>query len=189
MNTVLKNKESSMNTKVLETKRLILRPFKTEDAEAMYNNWASDFKVSRYVTWDTHESLEVTKKIIEMWISEYANGSFNWLVELKENHEPIGSISVVHDKETSAEIGYCYGSKYWNNGYATEALRKVIEYLILEKDYYIVEAKHIGGNPASGRVMQKAGMRKDAILRKRMINKVTKERDDLVVYSIIKEEL
>lgn len=178
-----------MNTKVLETERLILRPFKIEDAADMYNNWASDPLVSRYVTWDTHESVEVTKKVIEMWISEYEDGKYNWLVELKDNHEPIGNISVVKDKEFKAEIGYCYGSKYWGNGYATEALRKVIEYLILEKDYYIVEAKHIGGNPASGRVMQKAGMRKDAILRKRMINKVTKERDDLVVYSIIKEEL
>ena len=160
-----------MNTKVLETERLILRPFTLEDADAMYNNWASDPLTPRYITWDVHENVEVTKKIIELWISEYENGSYNWLVELKNNHEPIGSISVIYDKDLVVEIGYCYGSKYWGNGYATEALRKVIEFFLLEKNYYMVEAKHISGNPASGRVMEKAGMKKETILRNRKINK------------------
>ena len=178
-----------MNTKVLETERLILRPFTLEDADAMYNNWASDPLTPRYITWDVHENVEVTKKIIELWISEYENGSYNWLVELKNNHEPIGSISVIYDKDLVVEIGYCYGSKYWGNGYATEALRKVIEFFLLEKNYYMVEAKHISGNPASGRVMEKAGMKKETILRNRKINKDTKERNDLVIYSITKEEL
>ena len=155
----------------------------------MYHNWASDPLVPRYVTWDNHKSVEVTKKIIELWINEYEKGTYNWLVELKDNHEPIGSISVVNDKDFVAEIGYCYGSKYWGNGYATEALRKVIEYLILEKNYYMVEARYLSGNPASGRVMEKAGMKKDGVLRNRKINKVTKERNDLIIYSIIKEEL
>ncbi len=178
-----------MNKKKLETERLILRPFKIEDANDMYNNWGIDPLTSRYLSWNPHKNIEETKKVIQTWINEYENGTYNWLVEIKENHEPIGSISVVHDKDLVAEIGYCYGSKYWGNGYATEALRKVIEFFLLEKNYYMVEARHISGNPASGRVMQKAGMKKDAILRNRKINKETKERNDLIIYSIIKEEL
>ena len=57
-------------------------------------------------------------------------------------------------KSGIAEVGYCFGSKYWGHGYATEALRAVIEYLLNEAGMYLVEARYISGNPASGRVMQ-----------------------------------
>ena len=53
----------------------------------------------------------------------------------------------------------------------------------------MVEARHISGNPASGRVMEKAGMHLDAVLRDRRVNKYTKERNDSIVYSITQEEL
>ena len=75
------------------------------------------------------------------------------------------------------------------NGYATEALRAVIEYLLKECDFYLVEARHISENPASGRVMEKAGMHKDAVLRDRRINKHTGERNDAIICSMTKEEL
>ncbi len=70
-----------------------------------------------------------------------------WVVEIKNTHEIIGSISVMTalEKHSTCELGYCYGSKYWGNGYATEALRAVIEYLLKECDFYLVEARHISG--------------------------------------------
>lgn len=179
------------NTKCLETDRLILREFKIDDAEAMYRNWATDPECCKYLAWDVHQNLDETKSVIQKWIDEYQKGSYQWVVELKENHEIIGSITVVrvHEEHKTAEIGYCYGSKFWHHGYATEALRCVIEYLLNECGFYLVECGHISGNPASGRVMQKAGMKQDAILRERHINKVTKERNDLIYYSIKKDEL
>ena len=51
----------------LETERLILRPFEKEDAEAIFYGWASDPEVTRYLTWDTHESIEMTRALLEMW--------------------------------------------------------------------------------------------------------------------------
>lgn len=178
-------------TKTLESDRLILRKFKMDDAEGMYNNWASDPECNKYLNWNLHKSMEETKALIRLWINEYDNGSCNWVVELKDSGEIIGSISVmtILKKHSTAELGYCYGSKYWGNGYATEALRAVIEYLLTECDFYLVEARHISGNPASGRVMEKAGMHKDAVLRDRRINKHTGERNDSVIYSIKKDEL
>lgn len=183
------------NTKRLETKRLILREFKIEDAAEAYRNWCTDPKTNQFLDWDLHRDINETKTILQSWIDNYANGAYDWVVELKDNHELIGSISVVngpnrHDWEHGiAEVGYCYGSKYWGHGYATEALRAVIEYLLNDAGMYLVQARHITGNPASGRVMQKAGMKQETVLRARRINKVTKERNDLVVYSIIKDEL
>lgn len=180
-----------LNTKILESNRLILRRFLLEDAEGMYNNWATDSECCKFLSWDIHKNIDETKSVIQSWINGYDNGSYNWIVELKDTNEVIGSISVISisKKHFTAELGYCYGSKYWGNGYATEALRTVIEYLLQERNFYLIEARHISGNHASGRVMEKAGMHKDAVLRDRRINKHTGERNDSVIYSIKKEEL
>lgn len=177
--------------KKLETDRLILRKITLDDTEDMFNNWASDPKASEMLDWEVHGSVDVTKKVISHWIEEYENGSYNWVVELKDNHEIIGSITAVkyNEKNKTCEIGYCYGSKYWRHGYASEALRRVIEFFLNETCIELVEAKHIIGNPNSGKVMAKAGMTKDATLRKRRLNKKTGEIEDLIVYSITKDEL
>lgn len=182
----------SLGTKTLETERLILRRYRIEDAQDMYNNWTTDKETCKYLSWDVHENIDVTKSFIQDKLDNYDNLDFyNWVVELKDTNEIIGSIGGVHvnAKHSTVEIGYCYGSKYWGNGYATEALRRVIEFFLNDCETYIVTASHISGNPASGRVMEKAGMKKDAVLRSRRINKYTQERNDAVLYSIIKEEL
>lgn len=181
---------NDLGTKTLETNRLILRKFTKEDAEGMYNNWATDKECCKYLSWEIHKNIEETKEILNKWIEQYNDNSYNWVVELKETKEIIGSISIVknHKKDLYCEIGYCYGSKYWNKGYATEALKRVIDFFIDECNLHLVEAYHISGNPASGRVMQKAGMHKDAVLRDRRINKYTNELNDIIIYSITKSE-
>jgi len=86
-----------LGTRKLETKRLILRRFVIEDAEDMYNNWASDSEVTKYLTWPTHPSSEVSKMILREWISRYRDDNyFNWAIEYKETGKVIGSISVVN---------------------------------------------------------------------------------------------
>ena len=178
------------NTKTLETERLILRKFTIKDAEETFNNWASDEKTAKFLDWTPHKNIDETKEIITSWIKEYENGSYNWLVELKDTHEVIGNICEQGKnlKHKAICLGYWYGSKYWNNGYATEALRRVIEYLLKEQDFYIVEANHRSANTASGKVMEKAGMKYDGTLRKRRINP-DGTRGDTIFYSILESEL
>lgn len=178
------------NTKILETDRLILRKFKIEDAEGVFNNWATDPNTNKFLSWDLHKDINETKDIITKWIEEYEKGSYNWIVELKETHEVIGSIGEQGKslKHKTISLGYCYGSKYWNKGYASEALKRVIEYLLVNQDFYLVEANHRSSNPASGRVMQKAGMIYDGTLRKRRIDP-DGTRSDMSYYSITQDEL
>jgi RimJ/RimL family protein N-acetyltransferase len=179
-----------LGTKTIETNRLVLRKFTIDDVEGMYTNWAVDVECSKMLAWNVHENRDITKEVISLWISKYNKPyNFNWVVELKEDGQIIGSISVIKSKQGMCEVGYCYGSKYWGNGYATEALKAVSGFLIEEVGFRLVEAAHISENPASGRVMQKAGMRKDAVLRQRRINKYTNNINDLIVYSITREEL
>lgn len=169
------------NTKQLETDRLILRKFNNNDYIKMYENWASDESVTKYVSFEPHKDYEETKQIVNEWIKEYDNGSYNWVIELKDNHEIIGNISVIEisKKHNNCELGYVLGSKFWGQGYGTEALKSVLDYLVGECDFHLVEAKHHASNPASGRVMEKAGMKKDGVLRERRINKMVSGYDKI----------
>ena len=103
------------NTKTIQTNRLILRKFTITDADDMYNNWASDTECCKYLAWNVHKNIDETKALLEAWIKAYDEGCYNWVVEIKNTHEIIGSISVMTalEKHSTCELGYCYGSKYW----------------------------------------------------------------------------
>lgn len=176
-----------IGTKTIETERLILRRMKEEDALFIYENWASDPLVTKYLTWEPHQSLEVTKKYVEYKLERYQKEfCFDFVVVLKETNEPIGEIEAVKVslKDRLIEMGDCYGSKFWNNGYGTEALKAFIRYMFDEVEVEKIIACHISTNPASGRIMQKAGMNCDATLKGYMCDKSTNKRVDLIYYSI-----
>ena len=155
-------------TQRIETERLILRPFVAEDAEDMYQNWASDPEVTKFLTWPTHASVEISKMLLNDWIPRYDDGGyFNWAIEWKGNGGVIGNISVVRLREDidEAEIGYCMSKAYWGRGIMPEALKAVMDYLFDTAGMNRVSACHDANNPKSGRVMEKAGMKKEGVLR------------------------
>ena len=155
-------------TRTIETERLILRRFTIKDANDMFNNWASDPKVAEFLTWTAHQSVDFTKELIKGWIDEYEDGTyFNWVIELRENGQAIGNISVVNLDENidAAEIGYCMSRNYWGQGIMPEALKAVADYLFDEVGLNRVAACHDVNNAKSGRVMEKAGMRLEGTLR------------------------
>ena len=84
---------NNIGTRRFETERLILRRFKLSDVDAVFDNWASDEEVSRYVGWNAHKDKIETLKLVSGWIEDYKNKSYNWAVELKDTHELIGNIS------------------------------------------------------------------------------------------------
>ena len=156
-------------TKTIETDRLILRQLTMEDAPAMFRNWANDDEVTKHLTWPTHSDVEVTKMVLSDWTSHYAKPDFyNWAIVLKENGgEPIGNISVVrinHNTECAA-MGYCMSRAHWRKGVMPEALKAVVDFLFDEVGFNRIEAEHDVNNPASGRVMEKAGLRYEGTLR------------------------
>lgn len=153
-------------TQTIKTERLFLRRFRIEDAQAMYDNWASDDEVTRYLIWPTHSSVEVTRMVLENWVNSYAKEDFYlWGIEL--GGQPIGSISVVEMDETvkKAQIGYCIGTHWWHMGIISEALKAVMDYLFDEVGFNRLEACHDPRNPNSGKVMLKCGMSYEGTLR------------------------
>ena len=174
-------------TKRLETERLMLRRFELSDAADMFKNWATNPNVTRFLTWQPHESIEVTRGILTEWVYSYAKPDFyQWAIVLKDTNEPIGSLSVVRINEAvdEVEIGYCIGEKWWRQGYTSEAFKRVIEYLFNEVGAKRICAKHDTENQNSGRVMKKCGLTYEGTLRRAGRNS-TKQVCDLAIYAIL----
>ena len=175
----------------IETERLILRQASLSDAEAMFRNWANDPEVTKFLTWPTHSSPEISRMVIGSWLSGYdKNDHYHWMITVKaEGDEPIGSISAVSMNETanSVEIGYCIGRNWWHRGIMTEALGTVIRYMISECGFQRITAKHDCNNPHSGGVMRKCGMRYEGTFRRSARN--NQGICDMDHYAILKEDL
>lgn len=155
-------------TQRIETERLLLRRAVAEDAQTMFDNWASDDAVTKYLTWPTHGSVEVTKMVVGSWVEGYEQDNYyQWLIELKELGQAIGSISVVRQDEDiyMAEIGYCIGARWWHQGITSEALQAVIDFLFAEVGMNRIAARHDPKNPHSGGVMKKCGMKYEGTTR------------------------
>lgn len=151
-----------LGTQRIETERLILRRFTIDDAESMYKNWASDPEVTKFLTWPTHESVEVSKMVLTDWVASYEKeDTYQWCIAKKENDEPIGSIGVVDSKPKAEayEIGYCISRSCWHQGITSEALAAVMHFLLEEVGVRRIESRHDPKNPHSGNVMKKCGLK------------------------------
>ncbi|RDY27110.1 N-acetyltransferase [Romboutsia weinsteinii] len=177
-------------TETINTDRLILRRYKSDDTSNMYKNWASCSEVTKFLSWAPHTDEEFTKKLISEWISEYEDKkTYHWVIELKENKKVIGDISSfnLNDKHCSCEIGYCLSRDYWNSGIMSESLNSVINYLF-KIGFNRIVAMHDTSNPASGQVMLKNNMKYEGTLRQAHKLRGNSEFSDLSIYSILKSE-
>lgn len=176
-------------TKAIETERLLLRRFNNDDAEAMFKNWQSDFKVTEFLRWKTAVDISEAEQIILEWVKGYKNLDFyQWAIVLKAIEEPIGSISVVGKNEDLdiVHIGYCIGSKWWHQGFTTEAFKAIISFLFEEVGANRIESQHDPHNPNSGRVMKKCGLKYEGTLRQ--ADWSNKGIVDACMYSLLKSE-
>ena len=151
-----------LGTTQLETERLLMRRFTVDDAPAMFNGWANDAEVTRWMRWTPHKSTEETAALLADWVSSYQNDDYyHWAITLK-NGTLIGSLGIVpclpelgHDDDL--EPGYCIARAYWNQGYTTEALAAAMDYVGNKVGVNVMYCCHAVGNPASGRVLEKNG--------------------------------
>ena len=151
--------ENNFKNKCIETERLLLRKPRIEDAKPMFDNWANDPEVTKYLTWNPHENIEVTKMIINHWLEEEKDSkTIRFVITLKDGGEPIGSIDVVNCIDGDPEIGYCLSRKYWNQGLMTEACKAFVKYLF-NKGFNKVLIKAVVENIGSNRVIEKCGFK------------------------------
>ncbi len=177
------------NPPTIESERLILRPLTMSDDEAVYA-YASDPQVSKYVTFETAQSIQDSRIFLETSLKNYAEGKdpLNFAVIVKSEKKLIGSVGYIHwsNVDKRIEIGYALSRPYWNRGYVTEAARSLIDYCFTNSDIVRIEARCRAEHNASARVMEKVGMKFEGLLRKQSF--IKGEFWDMKIYSIIRNE-
>ena len=161
-------------TQELETDRLFLRRLLPEDADMMYANWASDPQVTRFLRWEPHKNALETLGLLAAWATLYPNSDYyQWAMVEKATGQVFGSISLVNSllgepqqktewpgldlSDGIWEPGYCIGQKWWGKGLTTEALQAVVDFWFRQVGGAFLTCCHAVDNPASGKVMEKAG--------------------------------
>ncbi|MBE2222892.1 MAG: GNAT family N-acetyltransferase [Anaerolineae bacterium] len=173
----------------LQTERLILRPFSPKDAPDV-QRLAGDVAVS-----DTTLNIPHPYEdgMAEEWISTHQavfdeGDGVTFAITLRETGELVGAISLrTATRFHRAEMGYWIGEPYWGKGYCTEAAKAVIAYGFDELNLNRVLAYHLARNPASGRVMEKAGMSYEGHLRQHTFRHGVYE--DLKLYGIVRDDV
>lgn len=170
----------------LETERLILRRIVMSDAKDIFA-YSSDEEVARHVLWSAQKNISEAKFYCKYMQRRYKSDEpSSWGIIEKKTNRLVGTIGFMaySEENNSVEIGYSLAHWLWNGGYMTEALARVIDYTFDAMDINRIEAQHELTNPASGRVMEKCGMRKEGELRQRLYNKGRYV--DVALYAILK---
>ena len=174
--------------KEILTPRLLIRKLSNDDAEDVFRV-SSNPNVSKYVLWDTHRSILDSRSMIRVIQRAYRNEEpASLAIVLRETDQVIGTIGFIwiDHEHNSAEIGYSLGEPYWNKGYMTEALNAMLQFGFEKLYLNRIEACFDVRNTASGRVMEKCGMQREGILRKKLYNKG--KYIDVEMWSILMED-
>ncbi|MFC7687473.1 GNAT family N-acetyltransferase [Ureibacillus sp. GCM10028918] len=174
--------------KTVTTDRLILRLFEEIDAAVvakLCNNY-NIYKNTLYLPFPY--SIEDALSWMKHHKDNYnSNTSYEFAITDKESGKLYGAIALSNNQKfQQGELAYWVGEAFWGDGYATEAARAMVQFAFDEKNFHKVFARYFGSNPASGKVMEKIGMKKEGIL----IDHVKKDNhyEDLVYYGIVNQQ-
>ena len=146
----------------IETERLLLRAWRESDALDLFE-YASVDGTGEKAGWHHHQSLEESKRILDLFISEKKTLA----LELKENGKVIGSLGIEPRDEDAGlspelqgrEIGYVLSKDYWGRGFMPEAVNAIIDYCFQVMNYDYLTCGHFNHNDRSRRVVEKTGFR------------------------------
>lgn len=146
---------------MIESERLNLRMPIHSDALAIYKAYTTDPEVTKYLIWEPHKSLHDSQEWILHCIDRYRTSKdLPFVIEEKASKKVIGMFGVREIKPGYAEFGYVLAKAYWNKGYMSEAGIAVMDYCRKNTGFRQIEANHHVDNPASGKVMEKMGLKK-----------------------------
>lgn len=149
-----------MNQPQIETERLLLAPFHPADSKEV-QRLAGNFSVSSKTLNIPHPYKD---GMAEQWIAAHSK---QWAerqqavfaVRSKDGDHLVGAISLEFNSESQAELGYWIGEPYWGKGYATEAAQALVSFAFNGMNLSKITARYLSTNKASGRVMEKIGMK------------------------------
>ncbi len=151
----------------LTTRRLLLRRPRLDDASFLFDAYASDPDIPRFMTWVAHADVSETTAFLEDCLKGWDDGSrFEYVLErLAEPGVPIGMIGMLPGPART-NYGYVLAREHWGQGHMSEALTALVDWALDQPGIHRAEAYCDLDNPASARVMEKAGMAHEGILRR-----------------------
>ncbi len=176
-------------TQTIETERLTLRRFTTEDADDMLKYWISDEKVQALYCEPAYKTKEAVSELLDKYIAGYEKENYyRWAIILKATDECIGQLAffLVDEKNHFVEIEYCVGTLFHNRGYMTEAVKAVIAFGFERIHLHKIQVSHKAGNLCSKRVIEKCGFVYEGTLRDYFYN--GNGYTDRLFYSILQDE-
>lgn len=176
-------KEGEKMTKdVLETERLLLRPITLDDAKAMFAYGGNPENV-RYMAWGPN-TMEQTIDFIKK-----SKSGEEFAIVLKSENAVIGSCGVYPDENNdTGELGWILHKNYWMRGYGTEFARELIRYGFEDLGLRRLTATCVAENYGSYRIMERNGMRREALHVQAHWSNVDKKWYDCAVYAILAKE-
>jgi len=163
----------------LRTERLLLRLPSIDDAEAIFEEYAADKQVTRYLTWVPHERPETVAEFLADVIERRrAARESTWVLTLPPDTRPIGSLGA-RFRGYKVDIGYVLSRRHWGCGYMTEAVTGLTEWALAQPSIYRVWAVCDVENLGSARVLEKSGFEREGVLRRWIVhpNRSSKPRD------------
>lgn len=157
------NADINIKNIILETNRLLLRPFKMSDLNDFYE-YAKVWGVGQMAGWLPHQSIAQSQKILEKFIE----GNKTFAIVYKNNNKVIGSIGIEElrnineeqfKKIKGRELGFVLSKEYWGLGIMPEAVKKVIGYLFNDCNLDFITCSHFIDNNQSKRVQEKCGFK------------------------------
>jgi len=146
----------------IKTSRLLLRKLRSTDVECYYKRLGGSEEVTRYMLWQPHQSPQESRESIEKILSRYQEKTcYCWAITRLEDDSVIGRIDLLRfdEQDKSCSFAYMLGKEFWNCGFGTEALKAVFSFAFEKLEIQRIVADHMRENIASGKVMEKAGMR------------------------------
>lgn len=171
----------------IRTERFILRKARMDDAPVIFDAYAQDPEVTRYLVWKPHKSIYETEQFLSACEQLWRTGKdFAYAITLEEDGSLIGMFGL-HPMHLKLEVGYALARPFWGKGYMTEILRTVIDWAFAQPDIYRVQAICDVENIASARVMEKAGMTREGLLRRYILHpNISDEPRDAYLYAVVK---
>ncbi|MDN5199835.1 GNAT family N-acetyltransferase [Fulvivirgaceae bacterium BMA10] len=166
---------------VFETERLIVRKLKMSDAADIFHKYAKHPHLTKYVSWPTHKDIEDTNAFLAYALEAWEKGTdYAYAILLKNENELIGSTGFINE-EGKVSIGYIINDQYSGKGYTTEAVIALNNWLKEQPEVYRIWAVCDMDNIASVRVLEKAGMEREGVLRNwcKFINQENRAKDCL----------
>lgn len=169
---------------LFETSRLTLRPIGLDDSDAVFTEYAHDLAVLRFLLWRPHATVTETQTLIARWLETPLSRTYATIE--RDSGRLVGHFSLQLKAPHRVSFGYVLASSWWGKGFMTELVSEVVAWSLRQDGVWRVEAGCDVENLASARVMEKAGLVCEGILRRWLVHpNIGPEPRDCFSYALV----